>query len=109
MVNRVEELQPPRGSRLIVDHILGVREVPIFGIVFSEETVPHIQKGIEFVVRRNPWIIEQYLLEEKTKKEEGIPVVRGSLPLLKREVYERFLDVFTQFQKFIKKKQAQKD
>jgi len=51
MVNRVEELQPPRGSRLIVDHILGVREVPIFGIVFSEETVPHIQKGIEFKKR----------------------------------------------------------
>ena|SRR3989338_8504617 len=109
MVKSVEILQPPHKSRSIVDHILGVRETPIFGIVFSEETVPHIQKGIEFVVKRNPWIIEHYELEEKTKKEEGIPIVRGSLPPFKRGVYERFMGVFTQFQKFVEGKQAQKD
>jgi len=109
MGKSVEILQPPHKSRSIVDHILGVRETPIFGIVFSEETVPHIQKGIEFVVKRNPWIIEQYQLEEKTKKEEGIPIVRESLPPFKRGVYERFLGVFTQYERFKLKQQAQKD
>lgn len=104
-----EILQPPYAIRPFVEHILGVRELTRPIIIDSNETALQIKEGIAFVVIRNRWIWEQYELEVPERVSEEIPISRGRLTPLKRDVYERFLGIYVLFQKYINESQVTKN
>lgn len=109
MNSNKESLQPPYGSRPFVNHILGVRELTRPIIIDSNETALQIKEGIAFVVIRNKWILDQYKLEGSRAILEEIPISRGRLTPLKRDVYERFVGIYALFQKYINESQVTKN
>lgn len=109
MISRRERNPFPIVATLVIDYIRNGFPIPD-GLKITEVTALDVKQGIEDIVKLEPWIIDQFTLEQqeiklekdKTKK---IPVSRLGLKKRDRDIYNRFVYIFQAFDEFCKAQQ----
>ena len=98
MTSRRERNPFPIIATYVIDYIRNGFPIPD-GLKITEITAFDVKQGIEDIVGLEPWIVDQFNLEQqetkfgkdKTKK---IPVSRLSLKKRNRGIYDRFASNF---------------